>query len=630
MYKVQKLKNLRFNKKTNAKNAVSMMTYKKGKYTREQISRLAQKLSDDLKKEGFKGEVNVVLPYPDKYKAGRFTDVGEPVDLFSYQVYEPEGEEENVDLDPEYYDHFLMFINKHGKNNGKTDNNYNDCFYNCLKELIPENELKKVFQTPASLKEYLQLKRDDGISTDDIPKIEEKLKDYKINVFGEYTYSSTKEAKYDIFLELKDEHYSIDRKNMWQMHSTFTEEKYPLIYYFINKETVRIFDGKKMYKITKEKFMEKKNDYRYPYLFIKKDNELSLQDSYAQFITEADLLKELTKGKINMYKTNSYRLTAMQLFHDLTPNIQPEDIKPDEAEWIERTTRGPMAWAKKYKGKCYKYDIVSYYPNIMKNQKFSVPIKRGKFIKLTKEQFDKLTFYQFGIYRCIIKNADYRYIKTDNDNYHTHIDLTLAKKMNYEIELIEDEQPNFLHWDANSRVNGNKIFDNFINYLFPLKQQGHEVAKKLINVLWGGLCQKNKIRLIHNEKQITTIRKDQTMTEITPILNKENEFDVIVRDNETYCTNFARLAPFLLATGRKMIVNVMAPNMKNIVRVHTDGFISTKKLEFSSNKSNKGSGSIDYVKFGKDIGNIKYEGYNDNINIHHVNKIDGLHEFHFE
>jgi hypothetical protein len=90
-----------------------------------------------------------------------------------------------------------------------------------------------------------------------------------------------------------------------------------------------------------------------------------------------------------------------------------------------------------------------------------------------------------------------------------------------------------------------------------------------------------------------------------------------------YETNFARMAPFLLACERRMISNIMKPHIDNVVRYYTDGFITKIKLDYKQSKANCGQESLDYVKLEKEIGNIKYEGYCPNVKIYHSNKVEG-------
>ena len=68
-----------------------------------------------------------------------------------------------------------------------------------------------------------------------------------------------------------------------------------------------------------------------------------------------------------------------------------------------------------------------------------------------------------------------------------------------------------------------------------------------------------------------------------------------------------------------MTSRIIEPYIDSIVRVHTDGFISTEQLSFEKT-NNK---TIDSVKIGTGLGDLKYEGYCENIHIKHMNKVIG-------
>jgi hypothetical protein len=105
MYTVQKLKMKIHN------NSVVMTKYKAEIYTREQIKKIAQKYSDNLKKAKFNGKIEICLPYgKSKYKADKFTDSGNKVSLWSFDLYEGDKEE-----DPEFYKDFIIFTINKGK-----------------------------------------------------------------------------------------------------------------------------------------------------------------------------------------------------------------------------------------------------------------------------------------------------------------------------------------------------------------------------------------------------------------------------------------------------------------------------------------------------------------------------------
>jgi hypothetical protein len=356
-----------------------------------------------------------------------------------------------------------------------------------------------------------------------------------------------------------------------------------------------------------------------------------VRETYKEFIEMADLLKEATDGKINMYITGTIKKTALKLFNDLTPFIQPEAIKQDEALWIAKAMKGGMIWADEYEGEAYQYDICSMYMAIMKEQHFSVPIRRGTFKKLTKEEFNNKEYFEYGIYRVMIFNTppgveqgfsrcstNPKLFRINTNHYYTHYDLAKAKEEGYKMELIEDNQPNALIYGATQRVNGNIIFKEFVELIFSLKKKGIAQAKLIGNSLWGAMCQKNEISVITETDMIIKIKEDRTLTKIETI--DENSLRAkFVKNAFYYESNFARIGPFITAFARRMIANIIKPHLQYVKRIHTDGFISTKKLEF-----NKKGRSMSCVKEGNNIGNIKYEGYCKFVKIVNCNTILGV------
>lgn len=81
----------------------------KGNYTREEIEKFSQKLSNDFAALGNRArhwKMQIVLKYPEWKYPGKYTPVGKPVDLWAYDRYDDEEE------DPETYPEFWIYIMK--------------------------------------------------------------------------------------------------------------------------------------------------------------------------------------------------------------------------------------------------------------------------------------------------------------------------------------------------------------------------------------------------------------------------------------------------------------------------------------------------------------------------------------
>lgn len=229
---------------------VMQLTFKSGNYTREAIRKAAQKIGDDLKEKGAEGSLYTALKYPEGWKPGYYTPFGDKIDLYSFGDYD--DEEGN---DPLAYPTFVIFIVKgpkvpmnklrEGKRYQKKGGNSesNDCLYFCLMPLIP-NFIKE-FPLPISLKRWLGLKPNEKISIDLIEKIEQEFPDYNIHVSGDYEYQSKNKGRFDFFLKLLEEHYSIDKSKLFRIKGIADEEKKPLIVKLSKKnpERMLVFDG---------------------------------------------------------------------------------------------------------------------------------------------------------------------------------------------------------------------------------------------------------------------------------------------------------------------------------------------------------------------------------------------------
>ena len=104
-----------------------------------------------------------------------------------------------------------------------------------------------------------------------------------------------------------------------------------------------------------------------------------------------------------------------------------------------------------------------------------------------------------------------------------------------------------------------------------------------------------------------TIPSDHTLSTISQVNDTQYRVEYFKNDS-MYVTNFARIAPFILARGRERIASMMKPYLRSIVRAHTDGFISKVKLD---------------VKTGTQMGDLKYDGYCSKCIIQNNIKVDG-------
>ena len=192
---------------------------------------------------------------------------------------------------------------------------------------------------------------------------------------------------------------------------------------------------------------------------------------------------------------------------------------------------------------------------------------------------------------------------------YTHIDLLCAKDLDLEIKLIIDDQPNFLHYSRDKLITGHELFGQYVDLMFPLKEKKlTNRTKQIFNILWGALSEKNCKKVVCNFKKSLEIGQDCKLFDIRPF-NDDNVYLKYSRNDTQYKSGFARIAPFLISKGRKVISDIMIPYNTIIVRCHTDGVI------FSGLPVN--------IKTGNGLGELAFEGYSSNCEVINSNIVLG-------
>ncbi|EGG18241.1 hypothetical protein DFA_03728 [Cavenderia fasciculata] len=123
-----------------------------------------------------------------------------------------------------------------------------------------------------------------------------------------------------------------------------------------------------------------------------------------------------------------------------------------------------------------------------------------------------------------------------------------------------------------------------------------------------------------NEQYPSTIPNNQSASTTTTTSSTRGPQLTILRQPTVYAYSSPVPSPSSSETGhilgRSMVGTIMFPNIEHIKRVHTDDL---KNYHF-----NKRKGKPDNVKLGNDIGNISFEGYNQNATIHKLKKVEGF------
>lgn len=198
----------------------------------------------------------------------------------------------------------------------------------------------------------------------------------------------------------------------------------------------------------------------------------------------------------------------------------------------------------------------------MNCRRFQMPTKQGKFTTISNEDFKKLEFYSYGIYRCTI-DEDHKLFKRNKSGYYTHYDLTLCKILNLKVEIVEDGSANCLLYDGQSRICGNRVFGGYATYMFDLKKRGLPV-KCIIYSLWGMCCQKQYSYVSASNND--TLEIDDPNVIIKDLWNENKMTAKVYSMNEIFLTNYARIGPFLTSFCRLQIAKIALPHLKHVVK----------------------------------------------------------------
>ena len=115
-----------------------------------------------------------------------------------------------------------------------------------------------------------------------------------------------------------------------------------------------------------------------------------------------------------------------------------------------------------------------------------------------------------------------------------------------------------------------------------MKKAGCSDAKKSLNYIWGYLASRyiNEVNTYQEDLEIDDI------TNITKIFHRSTD-----KNNQEHYTfrvkspmkrfrfDYARFAPFLLAKGRRVIHEATKDHLNIVLRINTDGFLTTKKID---------------------------------------------------
>ena len=284
----------------------------------------------------------------------------------------------------------------------------------------------------------------------------------------------------------------------------------------------------------------------------------------------------------------------MKLFYDHNKHKNiAEPIDQLEAEWLK--IHGGLIYCRPGTyDQVYSYDINSFYPFIMTTSNL-VPIKRGEFKIVDVLDHNKL---EVGIYRLNVeRNSNLPFLRLHDDNRYTHFDILNLVKQGAKFELIQDNTPNCLIYTKDKCVSLASLFKPIVDYLYPMKQAKVPFVKEILNNMWGALCQRKTI----SEKVYKERYDIKNVYDITSIKVLDVESDDILMNLkikmtnkvDTFRTPYARIGVFITSLGRHMMTCKVLPVHDKLIRVHTDGFYSTQKIDKYANSTQIGQFKLD-------------------------------------
>ncbi|GET67340.1 hypothetical protein GLOIN_2v1472929 [Rhizophagus irregularis DAOM 181602=DAOM 197198] len=539
---------------------IKELQYSGARFSRGAIARLGQQLQSRYPTHKFQ----ILLPY-ENWKPGGWTSGNQPASLFSLLDHYDEAQLPD-DADPDYFERFIIYV----------------------RDAPPS--IKK----PEYIKKALGLNRDAPVPVSYMDKVEQLAGSLALNIVGDSTRISKSKSDRRATLILSEGHYSL-ALNPGRLHPSKLDrkQKSPFVYREDGvNNVVTIYNGKTVKSLTVGQFQKGKNSDSYSFIPIEKNCKTgiyeTLEETYQRIHEERDSFLQATKkfglGIDLSYHNWSYKRTALWLFERFSVGVPANDpLDPVEAEWISDAMMGGLIWAdNEWKGYGRQYDVTSLYPSIQQSNA-NFPIRQGKF-QILKDFVDHRGYALYGLFRASSQGAPKGKVsgndilfRQNKRGVYTFIDLQRAKKLGLDIQLIQDGKPNALIYDREARIPGTVIFGEYVHFLFNIKNQGGvagRVAKRVLNTLWGALCQRKR-----NYKTLTTDQTDpfkfpegHTLDSIVPVGSDQWRFQ-FTNPGSPFKGEYPRIAPFLLAHGRKTTSELLEPYKDKVRRIHTDGFI---------------------------------------------------------
>ena len=296
-------------------------------------------------------------------------------------------------------------------------------------------------------------------------------------------------------------------------------------------------------------------------------------------------------GSSRALATHYFYKTAPRIISQCDEYINNDDVMLREDYWLKQSMIGGLIYGKKKTvKKAYEADVNSQYAHLMKKVDFITRAGKFRRRKTLPTKFEKKHLY--SIYRVKITDYNEKLFQPNKKkgNFYTGFDVRTALTEGYTCELIQDKYPNCLEYGDRCRVSGETVFGKFCDDIYKLKKSGLKGSKLVLNILWGYLCSyATKTITTESEEEIADVSLIKNAIP-TYVKNGKQHYRIKLFDHyemlnsgnvrkKIFRFKYARFGPFLTALGRELMYNTIKPIEQDVVRVHTDGFISTKPLK---------------------------------------------------
>lgn len=578
------------------------------------------------------------------WQAGKWREWGELPDQYDFNSqYEVDG----VKLQEEFnrFNLLIKVVPIAGGCYTEAQKKLNHCLFDSIKKALNAVSMPFAINTPWKVKKVVGVGERDKVNYKKIPMIEEACKGkLAINLTGDGNLQSTVEnPDYVVNLKLYKGHYEIDESNTKKdgalLKGYFPNHQVKHIAIYDPKLAV-LYDGEKVIDITFPMKDWSRNDTMYFKITLLANDKQELEDKmeaeYEKMHTISEVLKHTLKQipfdysercpSIDILRGQTPKAIAFYLFSCFNTHVKQrfQALSKHEAIWIQKAAHGGILYAepgnleKAYSydlNKMYSYLLQGEYPEYLKSVKcgrlWGFPCTEGTY-HILKEIQD---YPKMGIYRCVIK-GEHKLFRAKKTNHYTHFDIATAREIGLEVEMIMDGHFNALVYDNERTTKTKDVFGPFFKHMKkyfthvdPEEKDTLKYLKLIMNSLWGGLCEKNMKWIDVNKDEPLDMEKYE-IAQLEPA-NRKNFDDERYRAqvehrSQYYMTAYARIGPFITACGRRLMYKQLSNVQQYVQRIHTDGFISNKRLK---------------LDFGPEWGQWKLEKKG-KCQIHHVNSQD--------